>query len=272
MRFVIKASGEKEEFNAKKFRRSLLRAGASEQDIDKLIKDVQVNKELETTHDIYKYAFNYLSRIKTSLASRYNIKNAMFQLGPSGYPFEQFLAKLFEALGYRTVTDRKLLGKCVMHEVDVVLEKNKSFYIVESKFHNAHGIKSDVKITLYVQARFLDINADSHKEFYKAWAVTNTRFTTDAIQYANCVGMNIMDWSYPKENSLSYLIDKFGLHPITTLASLSSKQKKDLINKNIILCKQIIENKNVLKILKLSDKKIDKLIVEAQEVVSYFKN
>jgi hypothetical protein len=272
MRLVIKASGEQEEFNSKKFRRSLLRVGASEQDIDKLIKDVEENKDLVTTHDIYKYAFNYLSRIKASLASRYNIKNAIFQLGPSGFPFELFLSKFFESLGYQTVIGRKLLGKCVTHEVDVVLKKDNNFYIVESKFHNAQGIKSDVKITLYIQARFLDINADGHKEFYKAWAVTNTRFTSDAIQYANCVGMNIMDWNYPHNKSLSYFIDKLGLHPVTTLVSLSSKQKKDLINNNIILCKQIIEDKNVLKILKLSDKKIDKLITEAQEVVSAFKN
>jgi hypothetical protein len=263
MRYVIKASGEKEEFSVKKFTNSLLRSGATQEEVKKLIEDVEKKKDLKTTRDIYRYALNYLKKQGVPSATRYNLKSALFQLGPSGYPFEKFVARIFDKLEYNTLVGEKINGKCVIHEVDVLLKKNNKNHFVECKFHNSQGIKSGLKITLYIRARLEDIQANSVNglKMKSVFAVTNTKFTTDAIQYANCVGMSVIDWNYPRDGSLSVLIDKFCLHPITSLTSLNKGQKKKLLRKNIILCSELKMKPDVLKGLRIKTGQM-KLIVK----------
>lgn len=264
MRYIIKASGEKEKFSLKKFRNSLLRSGASEAEIKKLVYDVEQKKELKTTHDIYKYALNYLKKLGIPSATKYNFKKALFELGPSGYPFEKFVARIFDQLKYKTFVSKNINGKCVIHEVDVLLEKEGHHSFVECKFHNSQGIKSNVKITLYIQARFEDIEASRRNviKIEEVFAITNTKFTKDAIRYANCVGMNVIDWNYPRNGSLSILIDKFHLYPITILISLKKVHMKKLIQHNIVLCHDLNEHIGVLKQLHLKSNQIDQIIKE----------
>ena len=46
------------------------------------------------------------------------------KLGPTGYPFEDFIAKLLQADGYETKVRQILKGECITHEIDVIAEKN----------------------------------------------------------------------------------------------------------------------------------------------------
>ena len=48
-------------------------------------------------------------------------------------------------------------GHCVNHEIDVIAEKEDYRFMIECKFRNLPGTNCDVKIPLYIQARFKDV-------------------------------------------------------------------------------------------------------------------
>ena len=76
---------------------------------------------------------------------------------PAGFPFEQFVARVFEAEGYQTKTNQIVSGHCIDHEVDVVVNNKEKHFMVECKYHNRQKLKSNVKVTLYIKARFDDV-------------------------------------------------------------------------------------------------------------------
>ncbi len=249
---VKKASGEYELFSEEKVRRSLQRARVEK----KLIKSVINNLKSElydgiTTKEIYSHVFKILGKEKNYLASRYNLKQAIMQLGPSGYPFEKFVAGILVREGYQVKVGRIVQGECASHEIDVVAQKDNEHYMIECKFHNRPGRKSDIKVTLYTYARFLDvakawIEIAGHKhKFYQGWLVTNTKVTSKAKSYAQCVGLKVVSWDYPKGSSLRFLIEKSGLHPVTCLNSLNQNEKKRLLEEGIVFCQDLIDKKIV---------------------------
>ena len=94
--YIRKSSGEKELFDIYKFRISLEKAGADEHLIDRLVCEIEQFPKLRSTKEIYGYALNVLQQEKPSVAARYNIKRAIMDLGPVGFPFEQFVAEIFQ--------------------------------------------------------------------------------------------------------------------------------------------------------------------------------
>lgn len=269
--YIAKASGEREAFNIDKFKRSLRRAGAPNDIIEQIIHEVMQLRPYNT-QELHHYAFNRLRELNPPLAARYNIKQAIMDLGPAGFPFEKFVAEIFKKHGYTALTGQIVVGKCVDHEVDVVAQKDNELHMVECKFHNQAGLKSDVKIALYVKARFQDINEShaqqSSKRFAHAWLATNTQLTTQAIQYAQCAGLRILSWSFPKGNSLPELIDSLGLHPVTALTTINKSQKQNLIHSGLILCEQLLQSQNQhqLKLIGLKEFEINQLLQEAKGV------
>jgi AF1548-like protein len=109
-----------------------------------------------------------------------------------------------------------------------------------------------VKIPLYIHSRFLDVEKQwltrkGHKhKFHQGWVVNNTRFSADAIQYANCVGIKLLSWDYPIKESLKEQISYYGLYPITCLNTLKKSEKQLLLDKRIVLCKQLCSAPDVL--------------------------
>jgi len=57
------------------------------------------------------------------------------------------------------LTDQKVRGKLVEHEIDVVAWNEEKLIMVEAKFHNQLGVKTDLKVILYVKERFDDLSA-----------------------------------------------------------------------------------------------------------------
>src|SRR3972149_4640100 len=88
---------------------------------------------------------------------RYSIKKAISDLGPSGYPFERYFARVLEAYGYSSELNLIVEGHCVSHEVDILARKGGGLYVIECKYHNDGGKPTDVKTALYVHSRFMDI-------------------------------------------------------------------------------------------------------------------
>lgn len=267
---ITKASGIQQEFDPKKLRRSLKRVGAARNLIEQIIREIESHKP-KTTHEIYQMAIEFLKKSNRPIAARYNLKQALLELGPAGYPFEKFVAEIFKHLGYQVQINQHIMGECVEHEVDIVASKDKQNDIIECKFHNQQGLICDVKIPLYVKARFDDIKQAAQNNLKiptinNAWVVTNTRFSSQAIQYAECVKINLIDWSYPRNNSLSRLIDRLKLHPITALTNITRRQKKELIEHGLILCNDADKYASVLSDMGMKTLEIAEFIAEAQLV------
>lgn len=268
--YIKKSSGELQRIDLEKFRQSLLSSGADKILTEKIIDDVKQDlTKFTTTKKIHGYAYNKLRYENPAVAARYNLKSAIIEFGPTGYPFEQYVAKIFEAEGYETKLDQIVNGSCITHEIDIIIKKNNENYMVECKFHNNVAYKSDVQVPLYTDAKFHDIakiwmSNSAREKLHKTWIFTNTRFSEQALQYANCVGIRMTSWDYPKENNLKFLIAKYKLHPITALTSLTRKHKKFLVQNGLVLCRDVAKNEDLLKKLKFNQEEIDKIVHEAE--------
>jgi hypothetical protein len=257
---ITKATGEKEFFDAKKLNESLVRSGASEVMARHIIEMVEKSLVPEmSTSEIYHKAFSLLHKKERTAAMRYSLAKALADLGPSGFPFEQFLQEMLKAEGYTVERDVIVQGACVEHEVDLIASKDDRRIYVEVKFHNERGIKSDLKVALYVSARFEDIAKVDKKDGKKEeiWLMTNTKFSHSAVQYALCKGLTVIGWDYPSENSLHERIERSGLHPLTCLPSLTNAQKKVFFENGVVLCKDVIARKDVLDSLGITGEKLN---------------
>jgi Holliday junction resolvase len=235
---IIKASGKKQKFKRKKLEQSLKRAGIHPQLAEKVSRKIakKVRPEMSSEKILTQVAYE-LQKEKPILAARYNLKRAIMELGPTGYPFERYIAEILKEYGYAVRVGKIIKGHCVSHEIDVVAKKQKQYFMVECKYHNSRGIRSDTKTALYIFARFLDVK----NIFHQGWLVTNTKCTSEAVRYAKCVGLKIISWKYPKNESLEYLIEKKELYPITVLPSLTRYNREKLIQKDIILAKDLLK-------------------------------
>lgn len=266
---ITKASGQQELFSEAKLRRSLERTHAPKDLINEVVTTIQHKLYPGiSTHEIYQMAFAALREIKHFSASRYHLKRALMELGPEGHLFEQLIGEIFKKEGFSTELTKVIPGFCVSHEIDVIAKKPNHQILVECKFHNSVGTKSDVKVTLYIQARFQDIlkkwdHEPNHTEqFHEVWVVTNTALSTDAIQYAQCTGMKGLSWNYPPENSLATRIQTHKLYPITCLPSLTPHMKKRLLERGALLCRDLLNSKAHLHSLNLNALEISEIEAE----------
>jgi hypothetical protein len=273
---IQKADGEMEPFDVKKLLNSLQRSGSDTQMTEKVIAHIVPEiQEGMTTEDIYKHAFDLLRQFESNhpaVAARYSIKRAILELGPSGFPFEQFVAGVMEAHGATNIlTGAALQGKCVPHEVDVVGEAHGQRFGMEVKFHNSLGTKTDLKVALYIKARFDDLaQANGVNKIQQGWLVTNTRFTRNVIRYARCTGsLKLLGWDYPHKRGLEVLIEEAHLHPITMLTTLTNREKRNLLDMDKVLCRDIKGKRDILLDAGVSAQKVDAVLtqVDALSVV-----
>ena len=250
---IVKANGVHEAFDPEKLRFSLLHSGASHEATEDVIKHlVHALHSLMTTHDIYQHAFDTLEKINKPVARSYSLRRAVMQLGPSGFPFEDFVAEVLRAKGFECLTRQTVLGGCVAHEVDVVAWNDKKLVMVEAKFHNELGVKSDLKVVLYVKARFDDLASNvfsyggTNRKVTDSWLITNTKFSSTAIHYAECKNMTLIGWNYPERGNLQQMIEEEKLHPITCLTTLTDTEKQKLLTSGIVLCSNIKTKPQVL--------------------------
>lgn len=264
---VLKADGEREPFDPVKLEHSLGRAGASSTARARVLSAIEHEMRPDmTTEAIYRRAFELLkSDDRPAVAARYSMKRALLELGPSGFPFEQFLAEVLRAHGWSVRTDMMLLGRCAPHEVDVVAEKDGKKIGIEAKFHNEAGGKTDIKDALYVYARYEDLKRapTEASRVDEGWLVTNTVFTRNAIRYAQCSNLTLLSWDYPKTRGLVNLIEEARVHPLTCLTTLSEGEKRRLLENKIVLCKHI-QTEHILREYGVAPSKIPQVLDEAR--------
>lgn len=263
---VTKADGTKEEFSEAKLVASIRRAGIADSLFHQVHQHImQKLYDGIPTQEIHKHISEFLGKSQTPFfKAKYRLKQAIMDLGPTGYPFEDYVAKLLAREGFSTKTRQILSGKCITHEIDVVAQKDSQKIMVEAKFHNGQGIKTDVHVALYTKARFDDIA--ERNQCTHALLITNTKATSDAITYAHCVGMDIISWSYPEGKSLRDLVEKYALYPITALSSLPQSAKEKLFEKGVVLCSDLCHDESVLKTLGLPENKQKEILHESQFV------
>jgi hypothetical protein len=273
---IVKHSGNIVEFNRDKLKSSLLKSGANKYVVDEVLQVIE-NQIYEgiSTKKIYKLAFALLKKSSNSHAARYNLRAAIQLLGPAGFFFEKFIARLFISEGYLAQTNIFLSGKCVGHEIDIIVMKNNCIEMVECKFHAGKDANSDVKVPMYILSRFNDLKDRNHFIYTKndkilgCWIVTNNRFTSDSIAFAKCSGIKLLSWDYPEKNSLRKKIDEKQLYPITCLTTLTLAEKDKLMVLDVILAKEIIGNMEILEKIGLSPNRIKNVIKEASELCRY---
>ncbi|HVM73883.1 MAG TPA: restriction endonuclease [Candidatus Paceibacterota bacterium] len=265
--YITKADGQLEEFDPVKLEHSLAHAGASSTMRARIL--ARVLEHLHPgimTEEIYRHAFEILrEEEKSPVAARYSMKRAVFALGPSGFPFEKFLAEVFRGHGWSVMTEVTLMGRCVSHEVDVLMEKDGERVGIEAKFHNDPGGKTDIKDALYVKARYDDLRQapEASSRVNEGCLVTNTRFTRNAIRYAQCSNLRLIGWDYPRTRGLLTLIEEAKVHPLTCLTTLSDGEKRRFLEKRIVLCKHI-QAPHILEEYGVKPERIPKVMEEAK--------
>ncbi len=264
---VKKADGVHQPFDENKLRASLARAGAPNDLVALVIREVgsQIRAD-DSTDRVRKLAIRSLRRHARSVANRYNLKRGIRDLGPTGYPFERLWGAVMTALGFSVSFDVLVGGRCIHHEIDVLGERNKQLRFAECKFHNDASRRTDVKVALYFQARRVDVEeraeASATGETFEL--VTNTRFTEDAITYGRCVGLPLVSWDYPRGKSLRDLIDRHALYPITCLSRLRKRDQRALFALDVVTCRGLVTRPECLRQIGLSEREAAAVLHEAE--------
>lgn len=267
---VRKQSGEHQPYSEEKLEESIRRAGAPYDISHQIVTEMRsVLFDGISTREIYRKAFQLLNRKMRSVAARYSLKNAIMELGPSGYPFEKFVGEIFRKQDYDTKTGQTIQGRCVQHEMDVVAEKNHLTIMVECKYRNDQSKISGVQVPLYVNSRMQDIEMvwktkpENQGKKFQGWIVTNTRFSTDAEEYGTCAGLQLVSWNFPQKGNLRELVERYAIFPVTALTGLSKKQKLYLLEKNVILADHLLQKPEFLQGFDLPEKKQQEIMAEA---------
>ncbi len=271
---VRKSNGKDEYFSFQKLRNSLLISNASLNEADGIVNELK-GKIYQgiSTKKIYSMAFRMLKKQSPANASRYHLKQGIMELGPSGFPFEKYVGELFKHEGFDTIVGVILNGKCVTHEIDVICKKENTIMLMECKYKNQPGVSVDVKVPLYIYSRFNDLLENNLLQIpftnFKGWIVTNSRFTEDAMKFGTCRGMYLLGWDYPYKNSLKDIIDRTKLYPITCLSTLLKNEKQYLLDKGIVLVKELINSERLLSRAGISSNRIPKILDECSTLCNF---
>lgn len=270
---IIKKSGLIVDFDREKLKQSLSRSGAKKPIVDDVLQAIE--KEIYDgipSKKIFKLAFNQLKKVSNANAARYNLKEGIRLLGPAGFFFEKYIARVFETENYKTKTNVTLQGKCVTHEIDVLVKKNNIVSMIECKFTMGKDANSDVKVPLYILSRFNDLKVNKQILFEKnetlseCWIATNNRFTTDAITFSKCSGLLLLSWNYPEKNNLKTKNDNNHLYPVTCLTTLAIAEKDRLLILDVILVKELVNNAKTLEKIGISPVRVKNVLKEVYEL------
>ncbi len=269
---IRKADGTVESFDRAKLEASLRRAGASARVVEKICQVIEASIVSGIqTNEIYRRAFGLLRKEERIVAARYSLRRALFELGPTGHPFEDFVTALFKKEGWNVEWRKMVPGKCVSHEVDVYATRGNEHLAAELKYHNDPNYKTDVKVALYVKARFDDIWQCDPKEsgtcpVDSGFLITNTKFTETAIQYAKCSGIGLLGWTYPTEGNLYDRIVAAGVFPVTALTQLRKSEKRLLIDQGIVTTEQLRGRRDALRALGIAPERIGSIAAEIESI------
>lgn len=272
---IKKKSGQIVEFDNTKLIASLVNSGASITVAKKILQEIQPQLYNGiTSNKVYALAFQRLKLISKANAARYSLKNGIFALGPAGFYFEKFISRLFEVQEYQVKTNIFLKGKCVSHELDVLLKKEAHVSMVECKFHSSQEAKTDVKVPMYILSRFNDLNKMTYTIFKKeemisvCWLVTNSKFTTEAMKFGECSGLKLLSWDYPFQAGIKDLVNHYKVYPITCLTTLTAAEKEMLLLQDILTVYDLMHFQDSFYKLKISENRMKRIKEESNQLLN----
>ena len=108
---VVKSDGNVEKIDPEKIINSLVKSGATRKQARMAFENIKNNiHDGTTTGEIHDMAHDFLEEMEHILAIRYSLKRAMMDLGPQGFIFEKYIARILAAYGYETEVDRIIKG------------------------------------------------------------------------------------------------------------------------------------------------------------------
>jgi len=270
--YVINLKGEKEPYSSVKVFQSAKRAGASSvlaKEISKKIETL-VHEGMETKKIFLKVKKLLKDRDK-QVSIRFNLREAMKKLGPSGFPFEKYIGEIFSANGFKVELNQIIKGKYVDYEIDFIAQKENIVYLGECKFRHRRGERIDMPITLAFSAKFEDIKQGNYFKKFKNCEirpiiVTNAKFYSQAKKYAKGVGIEFLGWNYPENKGLEKMIEIEDLYPITIFSSLNGFLVDVFSQNKLMLAKDILKfsPEQLAKKLKINQSKVSPIIQEAK--------
>ncbi|MFM2414684.1 MAG: hypothetical protein RI911_377 [Candidatus Parcubacteria bacterium] len=265
---VTKADGSKELYNERKLLKSLGKVGVQAEESSEILNFIRDEvRHGMSTSDIFSHTLERLKERSGPSAARYSIKRAVLALGPSGFPFERYIAEVLKAHGATSVmTDVTLNGACVPHEVDIIAHLKGTRIGIEAKFHNSAGLKTEIKDMLYVHARFQDLVKSKEQQIDAGWLITNTRFTTHAQQYAMCANVQAIGWDYPRGRGIQHLIESVGVMPLTSMVTLSHEEHQALLKAGYVLVKDLRDKPDRLKAIGVGHDRFRSILDEAAQL------
>ncbi len=271
---INKASGEQELFDVAKLRNSLSRAGADDFVVKEITENIQEwLYEGVSTKKIYERAFSLLRRQSQRNATLYKLKRSLFELGPSGYPFEHLIGEIYRRRGFSVEVGVVVQGHCITHEMDVIATDSREQILLECKYGIDQGKIISIQVPLYVRSRIEDIIAE-RKQFsqykdltFNGGVVTNTRFSNDAIEYSKCYGLSLLGWDYPNGNGLKEILECERIFPVTILSSLTAKQKSFIMDQGIVTCLQLHNDLKVLESMTIPPNKMKSIQEELEAIL-----
>ncbi len=273
---VRKASGELEIFDIEKLKQSLHKAGGNEELIANITSDIKDwIQDGISTKKLYSQAFKLLNRKNRLNALRYKLKQALYELGPSGYPFEHFMGEIYRRWGYNVEVGKVIEGSCISHEMDVIATNQRNQIFLECKYSSHQGKYVSIHVPLYVKARVDDIiiRRENTPEYsglnFSGGVISNTRFSPDSIAYSKCYNLSLLGWDYPTGNGLKEIMEREKIFPITILHELTKKQISILLELGLVTCKQLKENLKSLDELNLSKNMLNKLRGDLEKMDFY---
>lgn len=268
--YIIKANGNRVLFNENKILSTCRRAGADKKTSHNILKEVR-SKIYQgiNTKDIYNLVLQSISEQKGRLGlhHRYQLKEAIMNLGPKGFAFENYVGKILDHYGFEILGIRNnVKGLCTNHEIDLIANSEGKKFMIECKHSSARGSFIGLKVALYTHARFLDTTF-----FDGEVIVCNTKVSQNAKKYSNCVGQQVFSWRYPPKKSLEKIIEEFKLYPITIL-NLSPNELERFSKNNIMLAKDLLKQKEstLTNRTGISPKRIRHLTQLAEKIISGF--
>lgn len=269
MKTVINLAGEREPFSFEKVRRSARRVGADKDTATKIAR--RIEKEVYDgikTKEIYGKVKSYLRKEAPKAALKFSVRQAMEKLGPSGFPFEKFAGELFLNQGYTLLYNQMIPGYCCEYEVDFIAEKDDEVILAECKYRHRRGDKVDTNVALQSYAQLLDIEKGSYKEGKKKrfFLITNEKFTSRAVKYASCVGMEMLGWRHPRDGGIERFLDEDELYPITILPSFKKEFVSYFVEQERMLAKDVLKMdiEKITKESSLSESDFEALVKEAK--------
>ena len=245
---VTKADGTRQLFEREKVIRTCLRMGANRKTAEEIVDKVE--KRLYDgipTRKVLQLTLRLLRGYKPALRHFLDLRRGL-SLMNSKPEFEVFVQVLLANSGFKVSPNMILAGKCVEHEVDAIAKKDGVTFFVEAKHHINYHTLTGLDESRIARAILEDVTegfelGSCSVKIDKAMIVTNTRYSEHARRYGKCRDIVQIGWNSPVGLSLQSMIEENNLYPTSCIRGLKRETRTKLVNKRILLKKQLLEMK-----------------------------